>query len=228
MMPIIAGTPLSSANHTCASCVSLGAKDIAIISLFSSINCSPYAPISQRNKSTNIVNIRVGPARKHSASSRKPEPVPLDLNPVLNSLLNTQLLVRYIRVPRVIPALWPFKGALIVRWGRDKTPQQLVFRRAVPFPVLEHVPVELPASLLVFARSVLGRNFSVESEELTASWWWVSKSSWSGIIDEVADEEDCGRWVLMFSFSFSQLTFEEEKSVWVDWMGDRPCQAPKM
>jgi hypothetical protein len=39
MMPIIAGTPLSNANQTCASCVSLGAKDIAIMSLF-----NRYAP----------------------------------------------------------------------------------------------------------------------------------------------------------------------------------------
>jgi hypothetical protein len=56
MIPIIPGTPLSNANQTCASCVSLGAKDIDIMSLFN--RYAPQLATLTSTKRTRTIHIR--------------------------------------------------------------------------------------------------------------------------------------------------------------------------
>uniref|UniRef100_A0A7C9AT56 Uncharacterized protein n=1 Tax=Opuntia streptacantha TaxID=393608 RepID=A0A7C9AT56_OPUST len=59
-----------------------------------SVKGYPNIAASKRDKSINIINVSISPPGKHGASSREPKSITFDLDPVLDSLLNTKLLVR--------------------------------------------------------------------------------------------------------------------------------------
>ncbi|BAS95728.1 Os06g0103950 [Oryza sativa Japonica Group] len=92
---------------------------------------------------------------EHCAASRESKPFPLNLNPVLDSFLDTKLPMRNVIVPSKIPTLWPLEGILILWWCRNQAPEKLFFPRAVSLPVLHHCLWEFPGSPWILARGIL-------------------------------------------------------------------------
>nr|GMD10380.1 putative methyltransferase pmt16 [Ipomoea batatas] len=161
--PIIAGTPLSNANHTCASCVSIGAKDMAMMSLFNKISTYSAACIKsgsdgssgEGKELTHVINVGISATWKAGPTPWKSEAVTHHLNPILDRLLNAKLFMGNISKPSKISALRPFERDLVVGRRRDKAPEELLLGGAVPLPVFHHFPVKLPPPLPVLARRVL-------------------------------------------------------------------------
>lgn len=120
-----------------------------------SVNGSPDAAVRQGDECVNVVYVGVGATREHGAAAGEPEPVALHLNPVLDRLLDAELLVGDVVVPGVVPALGPPEGRLVVGRRRHEAPDGLVFPGAVPLPVHQHRPLEPPPARPVLARRVL-------------------------------------------------------------------------
>ncbi|KAM0934367.1 hypothetical protein DsansV1_C32g0223271 [Dioscorea sansibarensis] len=141
--PIIAGTPRSSANCTCASCESLGANDIVSTSL------------DNRNKLGDVVDVGVGAAGEHRAAAGEPELIAVDSDPVLHGLLDAEFLVRDVSEPGRAAAGGPWERISVADRRRYQTLQNLIFGRTVAFSIDETVPVELETPVTVLAGSVL-------------------------------------------------------------------------
>uniref|UniRef100_A0A0A9D9N7 Uncharacterized protein n=1 Tax=Arundo donax TaxID=35708 RepID=A0A0A9D9N7_ARUDO len=92
---------------------------------------------------------------EHCATTRESKPVSLNLNPVLNCLLNAQLPMRNVIIPSIVPTLRPLKGVLIAWWCRNQAPEQLLFLRAVPLPVLHHCLWKFPCPPWILARGIV-------------------------------------------------------------------------
>lgn len=92
---------------------------------------------------------------EHGATSRESKQVSLNLNPILNCLLDTELPMRNVIVPSIVPTFRPLEGILIALRCRNQAPEQVLFLRAVPLPVLHHFLRELPCPPRVLARGIL-------------------------------------------------------------------------
>lgn len=77
------------------------------------------------------------------------------MNPVLNSLLNTELPMRNVIEPSIVATFWPLEGVAIVWRRRDQAPEHVFFLWAVPLPVLHHFLWELPSFPWILARGIL-------------------------------------------------------------------------
>nr|GMD03273.1 Os06g0103950 [Ipomoea batatas] len=137
---------LSPRRTTPALRVSIGAKDMAMMSLLNN---------GEGKELTHVINVGVSATWKAGPTPRKSEAVTHHLNPILHRLLNAKLFMGNISKPSKISALRPFERDLVVGRRRDKAPEELLLGGAVPFPVFHHFPVKLPPPLPVLARRVL-------------------------------------------------------------------------
>lgn len=107
------------------------------------------------NQPPNIVNVRISTIREHGASAGELKLIAVISDPILHRLLNRQLLVRHVGVPREIPARRPREGIFVAVRRRHAALQELALLRAVPLPVYQPVSAESKRSVGVLARRVL-------------------------------------------------------------------------
>ena len=107
------------------------------------------------NQPPNIINVRISTIREHGASSGELKLIPVIPDPILHRLLNRQLLVRHVSVPREIPARWPRERVLVPVRRRHAALQELALLRAVPLPVYQPVSAKSKRSVCVLAWRVL-------------------------------------------------------------------------
>lgn len=99
---------------------------------------------------------------EHGPTPGEPEPVTLELDPVLDGLLHRELLVRHVGVPCHVPARGPPERIPVSRRGWDPALERLVALGAMPLSEYQPPPVEPVRPLGVLTRGVLA--------ELDATW----------------------------------------------------------
>ncbi|BAS84434.1 Os03g0379200 [Oryza sativa Japonica Group] len=102
-----------------------------------------------------MVYILVCTLRKLCSTTRKPEHFTLVVNPILDSLLNREALVRDICIMNIITALWPMKRSSITLWCWNQTIELILFRWAMPLPIYHIIPREGHCTLLLLTGSVI-------------------------------------------------------------------------
>lgn len=119
------------------------------------INGRSNGPIPEIDELVDIVNISICTIREHGSASRESEMLPLVPNPFLVRLLNGELLVGHVRIPRQIPACRPLERYLVPMRRGHPALQLVPLLRAVPLPVYQPPAIEPQGPLWILTGRVL-------------------------------------------------------------------------